>query len=69
MAVGGRLGDRRAAEIAARARTVFDDELLAEIFAQRVRATARARVSTAAPAGNGTTMVTGRFGHSCATAR
>ena len=44
MAVGSRLGDRRPAEIAARARTVFDDELLAEVFAQRVRHGARQRV-------------------------
>src|SRR5947208_17079002 len=44
MAVGSRLGDRRPAEIAAGARTVFDDELFAEILAQRVRNGARQRV-------------------------
>ena len=41
MAVGSRLGDRRPTEIAARARTVFDDELLAEVFTQRMRNGAR----------------------------
>jgi hypothetical protein len=44
MAVGGRFGDRRATKIAARARTDFDDELLAEVLAKRMRNGARQRV-------------------------
>ena len=44
VAVGSGLRDRRAAEIAARAGAVVDDELLAELFAQHLRDGARQRV-------------------------
>ena len=61
------LCDAIGADNARRPTDVFDNYLLAQDFAQPLRKT-RPMTSNPPPAANGTTMVTGRVGHSCAPA-